>query len=451
MGILEICVPLIVAIFGVAYPLTISEIGNINTKYSSEKLSNRLRNEKEWKIFNIALYISLGSIAAYIFGKIFLFPIRINHLLIWTIFCSASALSVSFLFFVRKIFDYKSDVNLRNYLLRENQYSDTFDELADLFAYFIKKDPVSTDYELVRYFSLAFDSRRKAQINSKTGVIYFDVKYLSFITRFHNIVLKLNRHEAVHLQYNISGGEWLLGHERYGRISEDTWRVLWRNLSTAIENNRPDIAFRFWRNIYDYYDKMPVVLPENVDGQVINKTVVDFRQNERQDVIDFVTALGGLLFHTSNLKAINKIFYYTQSEPARYKILPDTIRDILILYGQYYSGEQLRYALIDLSFPFPDEEGVNSAGVIFTNIFSYIVLLYLRLSTIHSPFVNYEPMEYKGMNGNQVSAFLNFHGHFKNSLDFLTKNDALLRDVFGIREFRQDPIVYFEQIVNHYE
>jgi len=103
MDILTICIPLVIAIFAMAFPLAINEIGNINSKYNSERIVEVFRREFEWKWFNNLLYISLILIALYVCGRTFSFSIRWMHMIICTIFITTSLLSLFLILFVKKV------------------------------------------------------------------------------------------------------------------------------------------------------------------------------------------------------------------------------------------------------------------------------------------------------------------------------------------------------------
>lgn len=164
------------------------------------------------------------------------------------------------------------------------------------------------------------------------------------------------QNQTVLLQYNASAGEWLIGRDKYySRISEDTFSTIWNNLSDAIVNNKSYIAVRFLEIIYDYFELIPEILPQfDVDEWIINQVEKDQRLDERQDIIDFITVLGGLLYFSNKLSELGIIFYFTQSHPPMYKaFLSATIRKCLELYCKMWSEKNSRYALIDIKYPFP--------------------------------------------------------------------------------------------------
>lgn len=173
MDVLSICIPLVIAIFAMAFPLAMNEIGSINSKYNSERIVEVFRKEFEWKWFNNLLYISLILIALYICGRTFGFSIRWMHILIWTIFISTLLLSLFLILFVKKVLIYKSDILLRDYILGIDRDTYKFkEELLELYIYFIRKDKVITDHELWKYFSIYYLKLRSENAKSDERIVF---------------------------------------------------------------------------------------------------------------------------------------------------------------------------------------------------------------------------------------------------------------------------------------
>lgn len=453
MEILSICIPLVIAIFAMAFPLAINEIGSINSKYNSERIVEVFRKEPEWKWFNNLLYISLVLIAIYICGRSFGFSIRWMHVFIWTIFISTLLLSLFLILFVKKVFIYKSDILLRDYLLHLDEGKYKFkEELLELYIYFIRKDKIVTDEELWMYFSKYYHQLR-SEVSNSTNSLEFSRDDYEIIWKLHRVVMESDYNQTVLLQYNASAGEWLIGrHEYYKRISEDTFKTIWNNLSNAISNNRSYIAIKFFTIAYDYFDHIHEIIPVmDADQRIINQEKIDERVTERQDIIDFITVSGGLLYFNNKLKDIGTIFYYTQSQPPNYKaFLPPTIRQCLQLYCKLWANEHGRYSLIDVKYPFPALVGIGDSGKVLGNTFKFIILEYIRLFTLHSYFHGYDPLDFTGLNENEVDSFNKFKSWFRERLVEFLNDPQLIKAIFGERTLTQDPLELFDRIDHHY-
>lgn len=454
MEILSICIPLVIAIFAMAYPLAINEIGSINSKYNSERIVEVFRKEFEWKWFNNLLYISLILIAIYACGRVFGFSTRWMHMLIWTIFISTSLLSLFLILFVKKVFIYKSDILLRDCFLELDGGTYKFkEELLELYIYFIRKDRIVTDSEIWAYFSKYYHKLRSEGSNSRGPLVFLRNDY-EIIWKLHRVVMESDQNQTVLLQYNASAGEWLIGrHEYYGRISEDTFKTIWDNLSNGISNNKSYIAVKFYTIVHDYFDQIPEIFHElDAEELVVNRDIVDQRLNERQDIIDFITVLGGLLYFNNEVSNIGTIFYYTQSQPPNYKaFLPSTIRQCLQLYCKLWTDNEGRYSLIDVRYPFPALIGIGDSGKVLGNSFRFIILEYIRLFTLYSYFHGYDPLSFIGLNESEIDSFNGFKSFFRERLVEFLNDETLLKTVFGGRRFTDDPLVFFDRIDAHYQ
>jgi hypothetical protein len=451
MEILSICIPLVIAIFAMAFPLAINEIGSINSKYYSERIVETFRKELEWKWFNNLLYTSLILIAIYICSRVFSFSTRWMHVLIWTIFISTSLLSLFLILFVKKVFIYKSDILLRDYLLGLDGETYKFkEELLELYIYFIRKDKVITDYELWGYFSKYYHKLR-SEASDPTEPLEYSRNDYEIIWKLHRVVMESDKNQVVLLQYNVSAGEWLIGrHEYYGRISRDTFRTIWNNLSDGVGNNKSYLAVKFYKIIYDYFYHIPEISPDkNIEGQTTNQDEIDRRLDERQDVIDFVTVLGGLLYFNNKVSEIGTIFFYTQSQPPIYRtFLPSTIRQCLQLYCKL--DVDVKYSLIDVEYPFPALIGIGEAGKVLGNSFRFIILEYIRLFTLNPYYVGYDPLSFTGLNEIEINSFNDFKSFFRERLAEFLKDPTLLKAVFDGRKFTRDPLAFFDRVDVHY-
>lgn len=51
--------------------------------------------------------------------------------------------------------------------------------------------------------------------------------------------------------------------------------------------------------IYDLIDTIPSILPEHNNDQIINQEALDASIVEKQNLIDFATTLGGMLYYSN--------------------------------------------------------------------------------------------------------------------------------------------------------
>ena len=65
----EVFVPMIIALFAIAFPFLLQTISRIDDKYSSTKLTEVFYKDRKSTIFLIAVILSLSSIVVWIFKQ----------------------------------------------------------------------------------------------------------------------------------------------------------------------------------------------------------------------------------------------------------------------------------------------------------------------------------------------------------------------------------------------
>ncbi|MBQ6200860.1 MAG: hypothetical protein IJK50_05455 [Prevotella sp.] len=58
-AILELCISMVTALLGLAYPLFVDKINGIATMYKSKRMSARFRSDPAYIVFNIFLFVSI--------------------------------------------------------------------------------------------------------------------------------------------------------------------------------------------------------------------------------------------------------------------------------------------------------------------------------------------------------------------------------------------------------
>jgi len=123
MNSIEICIPFIVAILGVAYPILFQVISNLGEKYDSVLLVSVFKKEWEYKIFKYLLYITLAAVLLYILAGITRI-ININWLIEQSeilIIILTSCLIISFFLLVHRILIYYNRNDLAIYFIGKDK------------------------------------------------------------------------------------------------------------------------------------------------------------------------------------------------------------------------------------------------------------------------------------------------------------------------------------------
>lgn len=236
------------------------------------------------------------------------------------------------------------------------------------------------------------------------------------------------------IEHRAVSGVWLLGEDfEEVIISEETYNWLWRNIYTICDS--PRLVKMFWANSSQYYDyRLQAVLPDYSaqDGKIIinNQGEVDKRNEERKRFLEFHYALGGLLLYRKEYKTINYLLEYSQSQPPKYVLLPETMTQIFFWF-EYFRNEFKHRTPIDLRYYFPGLDNLGNRRQVNYWICSYITILFLRQYSLHQYYTYQDFTALPNLPDNvlELSSWLDSVSFFERCLNNVLSNKELIADL----------------------
>lgn len=233
------------------------------------------------------------------------------------------------------------------------------------------------------------------------------------------------------IEHRAVSGVWLLGEDlEEVLISEETYSWLWRNIYTICDN--PRLVKMFWANSNQYFNyKLQGVHPEYVykkDNIVVaNEAQVAKRKEERRRFLEFHYALGGLLLYRKQYKTLNYLFEYSQSQPPKYVLLPETMTEIFYWF-EYFRNEFNHNTPIDILYYFPELDNLGNRRQVNFWICSYIVTLFLRQYTLQRQYTyqNFTGLPNLPDDVLELSSWLDSVSYFEICLNNLLANEGLI-------------------------
>jgi hypothetical protein len=439
---IEPFINIIIALLGLAYPILLQVIARLDEKYESENIATLFKTEWEWKAFRYTLVASLLSVFIWSLKLEPLIEIDGLNFLIENsatllIALSATLLVISFFFFVGKVLKYYTPYSIIPYLIKGHDKSKSeikyFPSLADLLLLSIRKQQTNLSRTLSDFFYSAFRNVREKPNN--TPVVYPDQYYDAVYKAIEELAIIKEKRNYL-LEHRTSGGIWLLGEMQGKEISEKTYLWLWRNSLLAVRYNQDDLIVNHWETCHQYYSySLPYIHKEydntNTSFQVSNQTEVDKRLSERKKFIEFHYALGGLLTYKNRYACIKRLFSYTQSQPPKYELLPESMQEIFSFYFEVRDPYDRSYPWISHQYPFPDLSGISADGVIKKWIMSYMAILFLRQYTIIPYLITMKPLDYPAIPGTQgeIKNWIDGLDFFKKLLVEHLENEELLKSL----------------------
>ena len=396
--IFKIILAFVPALLGIAYPLIIQTIGRLNDQYKSTHIVDQFKNEIIHKIFTWNLRISVFLTISSFILSITVFVIA---------FLSVVILLVFFFLYLRLLLKYQNGKDLfRLYLTRLKveyyiKHSDKkkginrqkrkilkyWHPIIDIFLYAIRNNDNKLDNDIRAFFIYKVFNFIKYSDQK-------DIENVLFPTELYNstydIIYSYIKHGERDYYQNI---ELFVGSvffsESYGISApqyshHETLTAIWRNLVLLIEHERRDKIIRYWGSAHQYFGQnlelQRVEYDDDyneTDSSIKNRIKVE---KYRDDFIQLHTALGAYLMYKRDCKTLKEIWFYTQSQPPVYVLLPQTM-DNIIKYFLKFSDDEFFTPNIIIRFWFKDlqfDEMNYKRDVKFV-VREYLVLLFLRL------------------------------------------------------------------------
>lgn len=234
------------------------------------------------------------------------------------------------------------------------------------------------------------------------------------------------------IEHRAVSGVWLLGEDFEDiTISEETYSWLWRNIYTICDN--PRLVKMFWANSSQYFDfrLQSVMADYNFEqGKIVNQEQINKRDEERKSFHEFHYALGGLLLYRKQYKTLNYLFEYSQSQPPKYVLLPETTTEIFYWF-ENFRNEFKHRTPIDLRYYFPELDNLGNRRQVNYWICSYIAILFLRQYSLHQYYTyqNFTALPNLPEDVLELSSWLDSVSYFERCLNNVLSNKELIKDL----------------------
>jgi hypothetical protein len=455
--IIEICVYIDVAIIGIAYPIIVDKISNIGEKYSSEYIPVIFNTEfpqKQWNftinkntypisIFKLTLYFTLFSLLFLIFQSPPLFGWDnwiINNSAKLLTFLLSSTLTIFFFRWLDKVALYngKSTSLLKHLIGKYDAFKDDTDmrqyclkAINELTFYAIEKQDEHLQATLLQFYSQVFVTIREKHNKNKPLIYPIDLYFL--VRRLTEESISIDNKKLRGIESRAVSGTWLLGQgSGYIPISRETYGWLWGNVYTICDNAR--LIKLFWAHSSQYYDfQLQAIYPlyNSAQRQNINQQEINNRKTERELFLEFHYALGGLLLYRNQYKSLKYIFEYSQSQPPKYPLLPQSMSEIFYWFENFRNEFRNTGTPIDLIYYFPELDNLGNRRQVKYWICSYITVLFLRQYSLHQyyTFQNFTALPNLPDDLMELNSWFDGISFFEKCLNDILSNQALIAEL----------------------
>lgn len=397
-------IPMVIAIFALAFPLLFQTASRIDDKYNSTLLIKVFR--KDW-ICKWFIYTLLGALICCGLWVLQLprlidcgevLNILIDNSALILLLVSTVILVVMTICSMWLMYVYYMPKLLFERLKKQYHKSTANDKpmlfmaISKLMHYAIKQSDSELSFSTLEFYTNEFCAYRE---DKKNKICTYPEEYYRVINETNELVYMEPKKETSFFNESVMLG--LLIDEYQGTIlSDKTYGEIWRGMRQALYYNRVDFINAYWHKAHQYMNFwLGLINPKYDNGfNVTNQTEIDRRNAERERFLEFHYALGGLLMMKQKYTLINQLTSWTNQTPPKYVLVPETMEEVIKMFMEVeQKGGYMNPFYYEQKYPFPDISGVNANNIIKMWIKRYIAILFLRQYTLHEYFVYSRTLE----------------------------------------------------------
>lgn len=468
MPISDTSIYFIIAILGLAYPISLNAITRLDDKYKSSIIVELFQRNFAFRAFQVLLFTSLFCITLQFLWIINYKPIPPEHPKFFfhdwvdiSLAVVTALLLAAFFLFTHRIFQFYVPLRLAVLLRKrkDDQNRLGFQALTALLFSGIDLSDDKLVKTVANHFSQLFKQYR---LDKGDEPVEYPVEFYELVydTIFRSS--KTDYWKVRNVGFRAASGGWLIGSHEYTHISDLTYAWLWNNLKLMIEIKRDDFIEAFWENSHQMITSGLSYIPERLDLEnplnVLNAEDVNKREKERLQFFEFHTAIGGMLIYCKRYSVIKRLFNHTTSIPVRYELLPMTMNQVLDLFFRFWTSDGFFYIG---KYQFPGADGIQGEFTSKEYMARYTALLFIRQYFLVSQWYGYEPVSPpQGPNSqDERSRWIQNLPYFKRFVGEIQDNKTLLDELgyekitpeWAEEHHKTEPSLMIDQLIHRIE
>ena len=252
--------PMVIAIFALAFPLLFQTASRIDDKYNSTLLIKVFREDWICKWFIYTLWgaliccglwilqlpriIDCGEIINILIDNSALILLLISTVVL--VVMTICSMGLMYVYYMPKLLFVRLKKQYHNSKI--NDKSMFFMAISKLMHYAIKKSDSELSYSTLQFYHDEFSEYRKGK---KNEICTYPEEYYRVINETNEIVYMESKRETSFFNESVMLG--LLIDEYQGTIlSDKTYSEIWRGLRQALYYNRVDFIIAYWHKAHQY-------------------------------------------------------------------------------------------------------------------------------------------------------------------------------------------------------
>ncbi|MEK6493129.1 hypothetical protein [Myroides odoratimimus] len=384
-------IPMIIAIFAIAFPLLLQTISRIDDKYNSTKLIETFRKENVSQVYIIVLIFTICAYGIWLLQLPRITDIEClngiidNSALLLLIIGTIALITCTFCIVQLTYIYYVPEKLLEHLIKKYNDSEDKeklvlFESISKILLYSIQKSDESLARKLFTFYFETFINFRVGKEN--TPVVYPQEYYDAIFEA--NELLCTRQKRTISYFNDSTFFSLFLDEYQETIISANTYRFMWMCLLQIINHNQDDAIIAYWKKAHQLRNLFLTPVNRSYsEGRCTNDEEARSREIQIEDFIEFHYALGGLLMYKGKYEIIKEIINWTSQSPPKYVLVPESMKEVITRYMEVsQKGGYINPVYYEQKYPFPKLSGFNADGIIQKWIKRYLSILFLRQYTL---------------------------------------------------------------------
>ena len=367
--IYELCISMLTALLGLAYPLFCERISNIDEKYKSRRISNKFKREHSYVCFNILIIVSICFLFIVPFVLIALNKNVWTDILLTVQGILAFILSMCMIRLYFLILDYNDPERLFDKIRTNKNEQEKIEDLQ-VMAEFTATDEIYIDlfYRCMQELMKSVDTYQKNNLDNDKKKTYPE-----YIVQVLNHLMSCSAKEKYHLLSKSTEIVDMLYNSYIDfPVTDQVYGLMWSWLNKMVEADKGEWLKMYWRSAQQYYSF---------------KLQYGDDDKQKEAFKEFHLMVCVMLLVKEKYGTLKYVLYYTNSLPAKYPLVPSTYRDIFrwyrILSDKNKDLYLLKYVITG------QYNGAGEENRIEGFLMDFIVVLLVRLFTVDDYNITY--------------------------------------------------------------
>lgn len=413
-----ICIPVILAILTIAFPLLTHSRNKVKEQYKSRSIAEQFDKEISNVWLKRLLIISLLSVliwllqfpAPYIENKFWSDVIDNSAVILLII---SSSLLVFYLFKLISLLNkYHNPDKLIKRLERcfKKKTSKRLVPISELFYYSIREEDEVLSKYIITFLNDNIEHFKSDE--STESVIYIPEFY--DLVYYSNIEIAKQTKKLSSIFNNLVMLDYIVKDLRNRGISEEAYYCIWHSLLQLIFYDNQEMIYSYWSSAHQV-----LVFHQNdfeYNNFLYSENINNTPQIERFK--EFHYLLGALLLYSEKYKLLSKCIRFTHSQPSRYVLVPNDMEDLINEYTNLKTGvsSPIYY---QLRFTFPELTGVAANDYIIMWLNRYFAILFIRQYQMKYEYtVSYDCNNLPSLDGKNNEELV----HLRNRMEVMKRN-----------------------------